>query len=130
MSRYSLALCFASAMIGGVVALAVREAAWIDPLPAQEISPPTRLPPEPEGNTTFIDPNAARFRGLLSGTSEAADPELTAEERVNIAVYENVNRSVVNINTKGVRGESFLSDRDSVRRSRLGFRARQGKGTF
>ena len=40
--------------------------------------------------------------------AEPIDEELTAEERVNIAVYENVNRSVVNINTKGVRGESFF----------------------
>jgi S1-C subfamily serine protease len=37
-----------------------------------------------------------------------ADPELTPEERVNVAVYESVNRGVVNINTKGVRGESFF----------------------
>jgi S1-C subfamily serine protease len=33
--------------------------------------------------------------------------ELTPEERVNIAIYENVNRSVVNINTK-VRTEAFF----------------------
>ncbi len=34
--------------------------------------------------------------------------ELTPEERVNIAVYENCNRSVVHITTKSVRGESLL----------------------
>ncbi|MCR4414274.1 MAG: trypsin-like peptidase domain-containing protein [Thermoguttaceae bacterium] len=34
--------------------------------------------------------------------------ELTPEERVNIAVYENVNRSVVNITTRGYRGDRFL----------------------
>jgi S1-C subfamily serine protease len=34
--------------------------------------------------------------------------EFTPEERVNIAVYENVNRSVVNITTKGYQGERFL----------------------
>src|SRR5271167_2514304 len=94
MSRYILALCFGSAVAGGLVALAVREAAWLAPLPAQ--------------NTTFVDPNAARFSGTLPGAREPAEAELTAEERVNIAVYENVNRSVVNINTKGVRGESFF----------------------
>ena len=41
----------------------------------------------------------------------AADPDLadlTPEERVNVAVYENVNRSVVNITTKGFQGERFL----------------------
>ena len=108
MSRYLLGLCFGSAVIGGLVALAAREAAWLDLLPAQEFSPPMRLPPGPEPTTAFADPNAARFGGLLPGAGDVAEPELTAEERVNIAVYENVNRSVVNINTKGVRGESFL----------------------
>ncbi len=34
--------------------------------------------------------------------------EWTPEERVNIAVYENVNRSVVNITTRGYRGDRFL----------------------
>jgi S1-C subfamily serine protease len=34
--------------------------------------------------------------------------ELTPEERVNIAVYENVNRSVVNITTKGYHGDRIL----------------------
>jgi S1-C subfamily serine protease len=37
-----------------------------------------------------------------------ADDQLTAEERVNISVYENVNRSVVNINTKTVRSDGFF----------------------
>jgi S1-C subfamily serine protease len=34
--------------------------------------------------------------------------ELTPDERVNCQVYENVNRSVVNINTKGYRGDRFF----------------------
>lgn len=34
--------------------------------------------------------------------------ELTPEERVNIAVYEQANRSVVNITTRGYRGDRFL----------------------
>jgi len=38
----------------------------------------------------------------------AAVDELTAEERVNVAVYEAVNRSVVNINTKSVHADAFL----------------------
>ncbi len=36
------------------------------------------------------------------------DDELTPEERVNVAVYEHVNRSVVNIITKSVRNDAFL----------------------
>jgi S1-C subfamily serine protease len=34
--------------------------------------------------------------------------DLTPEERVNIAVYEGVNRSVVNINTRSVRSDAFF----------------------
>ena len=34
--------------------------------------------------------------------------DLTPEERVNVAVYENVNRSVVSITTRGNRGNRFL----------------------
>ena len=38
----------------------------------------------------------------------APDDGYTAQERVNIAVYENVNRAVVNINTRGVREGDFF----------------------
>ncbi len=51
--------------------------------------------------------------GQPSTSRRPATPpdEFTPEERVNIAVYENVNRSVVNINTKGVReGDFFFLD--------------------
>jgi S1-C subfamily serine protease len=60
--------------------------------------------PAPAG----VAPNGARQPVFAApAPAEVAPPveAFTAEERVNIAVYENVNRSVVNINTKGVRGE-------------------------
>jgi S1-C subfamily serine protease len=38
----------------------------------------------------------------------AGDEDLTPEERVNIAVYEKVNRSVVNIDTRSVRSDGFF----------------------
>ena len=41
-------------------------------------------------------------------TSTLAGNGFTAEERVNIAVYENSNRSVVNITTKGFQGDRFM----------------------
>lgn len=40
--------------------------------------------------------------------SEPTPDDLTPEERVHVAVYEMANRSVVNINTKGIRAEGFL----------------------
>jgi S1-C subfamily serine protease len=52
-------------------------------------------------------PNAARPAGPPRGPRQPPD-DWTPEERVNISVYENVNRSVVNINTKGVREGDFF----------------------
>ena len=51
-------------------------------------------------------PLAAAFAGSPPNPLEAS--EYTNEERVNIWVYEQVNRSVVNITTKGFQGERFL----------------------
>ncbi len=45
---------------------------------------------------------------LASPAGVAEPPRLTPEELVNVAVYENVNRSVVNINTKTVRNDAFF----------------------
>src|SRR5689334_5958954 len=39
---------------------------------------------------------------------DAAIDSLTPEERINVAVYRQANRSVVNINTKGVAGNPLL----------------------
>lgn len=46
-----------------------------------------------------------RLEGI--GSSLAPD-EFSQDEQINIAVYENVNRSVVNITTRGVRNEGFF----------------------
>jgi S1-C subfamily serine protease len=46
----------------------------------------------------------------LPGTAGSAGRNLTSEEHVNIAVYEAVNRSVVNINTKAVAANLFLME--------------------
>lgn len=43
-----------------------------------------------------------------SGLEDLDLGELTPEERVNIAVYEQANRSVVNITTRGYRGDRFF----------------------
>jgi S1-C subfamily serine protease len=67
-----------------------------------------------------VFPEAGRARGpstpapadLGRDAAEAMGPlgpdELSTEEQINVAVYENVNRGVVHITTKGVRGERFL----------------------
>jgi S1-C subfamily serine protease len=45
---------------------------------------------------------------IAPGAGAGEPPRLTPEELVNVAVYENVNRSVVNINTKTVRNDAFF----------------------
>jgi S1-C subfamily serine protease len=45
--------------------------------------------------------------GVPGGAAPLPD-DLTPEERINIAVYEHVNRSVVNITTRSVRNEGFF----------------------
>lgn len=107
--RKTTLLCVASAALGAVAALT---------FPRWPIAP---------SETTAQETTAVPFPPRLPGTSPAGqsnpraneppplaealstiDGDLTAEERVSVAIYEAVNRSVVNITTKGVRGDRFL----------------------
>ena len=54
------------------------------------------------------DGRAAAAQRLPQSAAALADDALTPEERVNVSVYENVNRSVVNINTKTVRNDNIF----------------------
>jgi S1-C subfamily serine protease len=58
----------------------------------------------PSADPRAVPPAAAV--AALPNPAEAG--EFTAEERVNIWVYEQVNRAVVNITTRGYQGERFL----------------------
>ena len=94
-----------SALLGGGLAIALYEAsqrqsatvaeepAGPDPAPLPRDDPRSPLAPGPE----VVPP---------------ADPQtladLTPEERVGVTVYQNVNRSVVNINTKSVQTDRFF----------------------
>ena len=95
MKRFALC-CVASGFMGGLLALYLQDANSASRLGAQE---PSR------GQIPGL---ATAVGGAWSGVGQPVGPqELTPEERVNIAVYENVNRSVVNINTKA-RTEAFF----------------------
>src|SRR5687767_2668945 len=96
----TLLLCLASALVGAAAS------AFYEALPvtgganAQEARP---IPfPRVDATTASRRPVPA-----APGPRQPQD-DLTPEERVNVAVYENVNRSVVNISTKVMRGESFF----------------------
>jgi len=100
-----LMLCGLSSLLGFAVALVAGEmlspaspslAQQPAPLFGRSGQPYTASPPFP----TAPQPRGADPLASLD--------ELTPEERVNIAVYENVNRSVVNITTQSVRGDRFF----------------------
>jgi len=87
-------LCLASLVVGALVSEAWRVVGRTNPLVAQE----PRLEATPP-----------RVGSRLPAPARATvDANYTAEELVNIAVYENVNRSVVNLNTKSVRSDAFF----------------------
>lgn len=111
MSRY-LVLCVVSAVLGGVVAVGVREW-WREPAAVAQEAPPPRVRVAPPATGPLPPP--AMPPAAPSGLPKAAAPAtipvdegLTAEERTNIFVYEKVNRGVVNINTKSVRTENLF----------------------
>ena len=70
---------------------------------AAEPSTPERVPAEPAAGNRPADPPP-----LAIGRTSLSGDDYTAEERVNIAVYENCNRSVVNISTKVVNQNLML----------------------
>ena len=91
--RRAVILCALSAMLGGLAAFGLHSASQADNQSAA---------PEASPWAGQAAPVAAS-----SGGSAQLD-SLTAEERVNVFVYQQVNRGVVNINTKGVSGNIFV----------------------
>ena len=98
--RRAIVLCVLSAYVGWVVATGWHHP-WLcgDPSTAQEpmAAPTTGVPAAPPPGS--LPPAAMVAPALLDS--------LTPDERVNVLVYQQVNRSVVNINTRAVTGVVF-----------------------
>ena len=93
MVDYSLGLALLSAILGGLLAVAITEMPETAPISVAQ---------EPGGPTSSPAP-------LGGGDAGAPSPAvLTPEERVNISVYKNTNRSAVNISTKSVRADGVF----------------------
>jgi S1-C subfamily serine protease len=114
-------LCVGSALLGAVLVatsgdrsagpVAFAQARRPAAAPAKAATPPRLTPPAPpaEENLDLFPP--PRDEGAPGAAYDEAIEELTPEERVNIAVYERVNKSVVHITTKGVKADAvFLLD--------------------
>ncbi len=86
--RKAVLLCVFSAALGALAVIAV--------------NPPWRRPAGAQDGFQFA---ATEVRGAVP----AADvSQLTPDELINVRVYENTNRSVVNISTRGVRTDFFF----------------------
>jgi S1-C subfamily serine protease len=115
MKRYIL-MCFVSGLAGAAVAIAVSGRSPVPSANAQPAAPPggyrRPAPPEnsppPRGTVAGTAPAVSPLSGLGSLARLPGNGEFAADECVNIAVYEKVNRSVVNITTRSVRPDAFM----------------------
>src|SRR6266550_3695219 len=101
--------CTCSALLGGIIAVALCEARP-GPTSALAEQGPRLAPSSPTEPARKAAPrdNAARPPRAEGPSTSLAPDELSQDEQINIDVYESVNRSVVNINTRGVRAEGFF----------------------
>lgn len=114
----TFALCVVSAFLGAGLMLAMTDRVALTPTVvaqsrkprAEPITSPAARPAAPVSRNPILgDPEVDQF-AHLDGGPEVSD-EFTPEERVNIAVYERVNTSVVHLTTKGIRADAvFLLD--------------------
>ncbi len=94
----TIAITLVAALAGALAAEVARVASSQNQLIAQE----------PPGQSVAPPSGAARPGSVSRLPVPASDLELSPEERINIAVYEKVNRSVVNIKTETVRTDAFF----------------------
>ncbi len=94
--RKAVFLCVLSAIVGGLAAFGLHSPPQADSQPLAQQASPWSPPTE----ATASQPASAGSAQLNS---------LTPDEQVNVFVYRQVNRSVVNINTKEISGNLFLT---------------------
>jgi S1-C subfamily serine protease len=101
-------LCLCSALAGGAAVEIWRSAPGLHPAWAQEPRFDTQSAPRRDGVGSDSAVGSSVATRLPATPRPAADYSLTPEELVNVKVYESVNRSVVNLNTKSVRSDAFF----------------------
>lgn len=98
--KKTIFLCVLSAVVGASLAIVLHDPPDTQPKTVAQESPRWTPPAAAAAERTAI--------GLAGSPQPPGDGKLTPEERVNVAVYENVNRGVVNINTRSVRTDLFF----------------------
>jgi S1-C subfamily serine protease len=107
--------CLLSGILGGLLAVILSRGPNVEPSSAAQepaagpvgsgpVGGPPLAMPIPPSDPRVLPPAA----GLAVSPNPLETAEFTNEERVNIWVYEQVNRAVVNITTRGFQGERFL----------------------
>ena len=98
--RKTILLCVVAAGTGAVLSALVAN------LPDPSVESAAQQPRhESPSSRTSQTPAEIRIASVSASDPAPGDEDLTPEERVNITVYENANRSVVNIDTRSVRTE-------------------------
>src|SRR5690349_21440625 len=93
MTRKALSVCVISAVLGATLSQYFLTGERTPTAAAQ--SPSTRVRPSEKAEATATDDRVPL-------------DDLSPEERINVAVYENANRSVVNISTVATRPSAFM----------------------
>ncbi|HUT92577.1 MAG TPA: trypsin-like peptidase domain-containing protein [Thermoguttaceae bacterium] len=109
--KKTVLLCIVSAGAGAVLSAMLMSPSGISERSvAQESSRgPDRVTGTPASPSGMPGPPAAStVASVWPVAAPIGEEDLTPEERVNIAVYEQVNRSVVNIDTASVRRDAFF----------------------
>jgi S1-C subfamily serine protease len=105
MKQRSLLLCGFSAILGAGLAVGLRGLTAGTPQSvADDADGSLAAAATKGGDLRLVVPSAE----TAAATDAKAVEELTPEERINVAVYQKVNRSVVNINTKSVQVDRFM----------------------
>lgn len=113
--------CLCSAVLGSVLTLTLAEGRWNERAAAQNGRRPPAGPafPQPLSPPRSVSPPLKSNGAVPANTSPPAvgrqnvlsrQNGLTAEEAANVAVYEKVNRSVVNITTKSTENFFLLEE--------------------
>lgn len=103
--KNNLLMCLTSALLGAVLVMML-----MGRVPNQAVGPVSDFPIT--HRTGLVQqptaPNSQRAPARLANDDERNQRTFSAEEKVNIDVYENGNRSVVNINTKANRDQLWF----------------------
>jgi S1-C subfamily serine protease len=106
--KRALILCALSAVLGGFASVGWHYTPWGEPRTVAQEATPWQGQPGAGGQGGDVPAPGSAPVAAPAPDATLLD-SLTAEERVNVFVYQQGNRGVVNINTKGVTGNMLLA---------------------